>query len=112
MEQPKSIAFATERGAGAAVQELLRAHPGLQALLPEAACFNKHCHQAHWNSLRVSPLQQSEELELQYKSCYARILDSKRRFLEAATRYYELSQVGGRSAGGQQARPAHRCRFR
>ncbi|CAK0738357.1 hypothetical protein CVIRNUC_001031 [Coccomyxa viridis] len=32
------------------------------------------------------------ELELQYKSCYARILDAKRRFLEAATRYYDLSQ--------------------
>jgi COP9 signalosome complex subunit 4 len=25
--------------------------------------------------------------------CYARILDSKRKFLEAATRYYELSQL-------------------
>ena len=25
---------------------------------------------------------QNEELELQYKTCYARILDSKRRFLE------------------------------
>lgn len=36
----------------------------------------------------------NEELELQYKSCYARLLDSKRRFLEAATRYFELSQVG------------------
>ena len=46
---------------------------------------------------------QSEELELQYKSCYARILDSKRRFLEAATRYYELSQVGARGATGLQA---------
>ena len=34
------------------------------------------------------------ELELQYKSCYARILDSKRRFLEAATRYYDISQAG------------------
>ncbi|KAG2499790.1 hypothetical protein HYH03_002087 [Edaphochlamys debaryana] len=33
-----------------------------------------------------------EALELQYKTCYARILDSKRRFLEAAMRYYELSQ--------------------
>lgn len=41
----------------------------------------------------------SEELELQYKTCYARILDSKRRFLEAATRYYELSQVGKRRIG-------------
>lgn len=40
---------------------------------------------------------QNEELELQYKTCYARILDSKRRFLDAATRYYELSQIGGRN---------------
>ena len=32
-------------------------------------------------------------LELQYKVCYARVLDSKRRFLEAAMRYYELSQL-------------------
>lgn len=45
---------------------------------------------------------QSEELELQYKTCYARVLDSKRRFLEAATRYYEMSQVGGRRIGGRQ----------
>ncbi len=36
---------------------------------------------------------QVSELELKYKSCYARILDAKRRFLEAATRYYDLSQV-------------------
>jgi COP9 signalosome complex subunit 4 len=41
----------------------------------------------------------NEELELQYKTCYARILDSKRRFLEAATRYYELSQIGARVIG-------------
>ncbi|GFR45768.1 hypothetical protein Agub_g7222 [Astrephomene gubernaculifera] len=34
-----------------------------------------------------------EGLELQYKTCYARILDAKRRFLEAALRYYELSSV-------------------
>lgn len=27
-------------------------------------------------------LLQNEELELQYKICYARVLDSKRRFLE------------------------------
>jgi len=43
---------------------------------------------------------QNEELELQYKTCYARILDSKRRFLEAATRYYELSQLGHRVIAG------------
>ena len=36
---------------------------------------------------------QNVELELQYKTSYARILDAKRRFLEAATRYYELSQT-------------------
>jgi hypothetical protein len=50
-------------------------------------------------------VRQNVELELQYKSCYARILDSKRRFLEAATRYYELSQVGGRGSDGAQVRP-------
>lgn len=39
-------------------------------------------------------------LELQYKVCYARIADSKRRFLEAARRYYELSSVEATSLGG------------
>jgi len=43
----------------------------------------------------------NEELELQYKGCYARLLDSKRRFLEAATRYFELSQVGHKVIGGR-----------
>lgn len=43
----------------------------------------------------------NEEIELQYKTCYARVLDSKRRFLEAATRYYELSQIGQRVIGGR-----------
>ncbi|MCJ1422625.1 hypothetical protein MMC29_000505 [Sticta canariensis] len=33
------------------------------------------------------------ELELKYKTSYARILDAKRRFVEAATCYYELSQT-------------------
>lgn len=36
---------------------------------------------------------QEDSLELQYKTCYARILDAKQRFVEAALRYYELSQV-------------------
>eukprot|EP00245_Coleochaete_scutata_P009413 TRINITY_DN3090_c0_g1_i1.p1 TRINITY_DN3090_c0_g1~~TRINITY_DN3090_c0_g1_i1.p1 ORF type:complete len:401 (+),score=100.64 TRINITY_DN3090_c0_g1_i1:15-1217(+) len=40
-------------------------------------------------------------LELQYKVCYARMLDSKRKFLEAALRYYELSQVEKRELGGR-----------
>lgn len=43
----------------------------------------------------------NEALELQYKTCYARIMDSKRRFLEAALRYYELSSVEKREYGGQ-----------
>lgn len=38
-------------------------------------------------------------LELQYKVCYARILDSKRRFLEAALRYYELSSLEQKNIG-------------
>ena len=36
---------------------------------------------------------QDDGLELQYRSCYVRILDSKRKFVEAAQRYYELSQM-------------------
>ena len=31
--------------------------------------------------------------------CYARILDSKRKFLDAGTRYYQLSQLQGKSFG-------------
>ncbi|XVF82563.1 hypothetical protein PTKIN_Ptkin16aG0059600 [Pterospermum kingtungense] len=36
---------------------------------------------------------QHEVLILQYKVCYARILDLKRKFLEAALRYYNISQI-------------------
>lgn len=53
---------------------------------------------------KASPLLVSckdETLELQYKTCYARILDAKRRFLEAATRYYDLSQIQKREIGGR-----------
>lgn len=32
-------------------------------------------------------------LELQYRACAARVLDAKRRFLEAGARYYELSHA-------------------
>ncbi|KAL2644894.1 hypothetical protein R1flu_012481 [Riccia fluitans] len=42
-----------------------------------------------------------EALNLQYKVCYARILDLKRKFLEAALRYYELSQLEKREVGGR-----------
>ena len=38
-------------------------------------------------------------LRLQHKVCYARILDAKRKFLEAATRYYQLSQLTTRTFG-------------
>jgi len=34
-------------------------------------------------------------LQLRYKVCFARILDYKRKFLEASGRYYELSQIVG-----------------
>ncbi|KAL3505282.1 hypothetical protein ACH5RR_035123 [Cinchona calisaya] len=34
-----------------------------------------------------------EVLNLQYKVCYARILDLKRKFLEAALHYYDISQI-------------------
>eukprot|EP00877_Chromochloris_zofingiensis_P013874 jgi/Chrzof1/8740/Cz03g22180.t1 len=40
-------------------------------------------------------------LELHYKTCYARIMDSKRRFLDAAQRYYELSSMQQRDIAGK-----------
>ncbi|PKU71304.1 COP9 signalosome complex subunit 4 [Dendrobium catenatum] len=36
---------------------------------------------------------QQESVSLQYKMCYARILDLKRKFLEAALRYYDIFQI-------------------
>ena len=42
---------------------------------------------------------QNVGLELQYKTCYARVLDSKRKFLQAATQYYELSQIENVQSG-------------
>lgn len=36
-----------------------------------------------------------------YQVCYARILDLKRRFLEAALRYYEFSQIEKRQIGDE-----------
>ena len=32
-------------------------------------------------------------MEYQFKTCYARILDAKGKFTEAALRYYDLSQT-------------------
>ncbi|KAK6170615.1 hypothetical protein SNE40_018970 [Patella caerulea] len=43
---------------------------------------------------RASLLQadsQNEELQIHYKACYARVLDYRRKFIEAAQRYNELS---------------------
>ena len=34
-----------------------------------------------------------------WQVCYARILDMKRKFLEAALRYYEISQIEKRQIG-------------
>jgi len=34
-------------------------------------------------------------LILRFKSCFARILDYKRKFLEASVKYYDLSQIVG-----------------
>ncbi|CAA7387849.1 unnamed protein product [Spirodela intermedia] len=45
---------------------------------------------------------QHEVLNLQYKVCYARILDLKRKFLEAALRYYDISQIEKRQYGDEE----------
>ncbi|KAK6938796.1 Proteasome component (PCI) domain [Dillenia turbinata] len=44
---------------------------------------------------------QHEVLNLQHKVCYARILDLKRKFLEAALRYYDISQIEKRQIGDE-----------
>ncbi|XP_078435454.1 proteasome component (PCI) domain protein isoform X2 [Wolffia australiana] len=45
---------------------------------------------------------QHEVLNLHYKVCYARILDLKRKFLEAALRYYDISQIEKRQFGDEE----------
>ncbi|KAG2398252.1 COP9 signalosome complex subunit 4 [Vigna angularis] len=45
---------------------------------------------------------QHEVLNLKYKVCYARILDLKRKFLEAALRYYDISQIEKRKIGDEE----------
>ncbi|KAK2433301.1 COP9 signalosome complex subunit [Trifolium repens] len=45
---------------------------------------------------------QQEVLNLKYKVCYARILDLKRKFLEAALRYYDISQIEKRQIGDEE----------
>ncbi|THU71020.1 hypothetical protein C4D60_Mb08t31130 [Musa balbisiana] len=45
---------------------------------------------------------QHEVLNLQYKVCYARILDLKRKFLEAALHYYGISQIEQRQIGDEE----------
>ncbi|XP_026394255.1 COP9 signalosome complex subunit 4-like [Papaver somniferum] len=42
-----------------------------------------------------------EVLVLQYKVCAARILDMKRKFLDAALKYYEISQIEKRQIGDE-----------
>ncbi|CAE1173141.1 COPS4 [Acanthosepion pharaonis] len=45
---------------------------------------------------RASLLQadsQNEDLQIRYKDCYARVLDYRRKFIEAAQRYNELSSI-------------------
>ncbi|GFZ10302.1 proteasome component (PCI) domain protein [Actinidia rufa] len=44
---------------------------------------------------------QNEALNWTYKVCYARILDLKRKFLEAALRYYGISQIEKRQIGDE-----------
>lgn len=39
----------------------------------------------------LSAESKNEELQIQYKVCYARVLDYRRKFIEAAQRYNELS---------------------
>ncbi|RWW00294.1 hypothetical protein GW17_00036745 [Ensete ventricosum] len=42
-----------------------------------------------------------EPFDTFWKVCYARILDLKRKFLEAALRYYDISQIEKRQIGDE-----------
>ncbi|KAL6310822.1 hypothetical protein AAG906_017203 [Vitis piasezkii] len=57
------------------------------------------------DTLRLSKCAQTARLYLEdddaHKVCYARILDLKRKFLEAALRYYDISQIEKRQIGDE-----------
>lgn len=57
-------------------------------------CINKA-------SLLIDGEKTDPALMLQHKVCYARILDAKRKFLEAATRFYQLSTLQTRTFGAK-----------
>jgi COP9 signalosome complex subunit 4 len=55
-----------------------------------------------WNSKILFTFRQSNFFLIflfLFKVCYARVLDLKRKFLEAALRYYEISQIEQRQIG-------------
>jgi len=43
----------------------------------------------------VSEVKSDPKLVFKFKTCYARVLDSERKFLDASMRYIELAQTGG-----------------
>ena len=51
--------------------------PQAEINLSRAAALEKDCNEAH--------------LQVKYKACQARVWDFKRKFIEAASKYYELS---------------------
>lgn len=75
--------FLEEQETGSASQQIKRAH----ALLTELPKPSSPSPLTSSSTLPPTPL-----LLLSFKTCYARVLDSERKFLEAAQRYYELSQ--------------------
>ena len=73
----------------------------LHAVVPVSQSTLASMKHSQYQASRVLCVVQDQVLELQYKTCYARILDAKRRFLEAATRYYDLSQIETLEINGQ-----------
>ena len=75
--------FLAVQETGSASQQIKRAHALINELQPRTA---QHDAAAASSASTAS-------LILRFKTCYARVLDSERRFLEAALRYLELSHT-------------------
>ena len=68
-----------------------------------ASCSPKHAPtpaapiQVHLQANALINNVEDKDLTIKYQACYARIADSKRRFLDAAMKYYDLSQASAAS---------------
>ena len=83
--------FLEENETGSASQQIKRAHAIVNELPKVAAATDLSTSASASSSASSSAVPPVPLLILSFRSCYARVLDSERRFLEAAQRYLELS---------------------